>query len=336
MGQLGKGRQLHLLEFIPAEQLAAEEPTETDYIVEQLLVRGAITNFAAKIKGGKTTFIGSMLRAMFQGHEHMGLDTHCARVLYCTEEGRKSFRNFIKRTGLEETGGNLEVLFLGSVSRGLPWLDIVKEILAYATKVDAEVIIFDTLTRWARIPPDKENDAGTAATVMEPLEIIRAAGKAVLTVFHDRKSGGDLSDSARGSSAFGGAADILLGLTNPGTNGHPNRRHLSMVGRFDDPTEWIIDWNLETQLYICRNDDGSKAVERNHMRGYVELHLNNGPLSGPDLAQAMNTSIREQSFRRALNELVAEGKVARTGKGVNRNPYVYELTSTSAFSQGAK
>lgn len=315
-----------MFEFIPAEQLAAEEPVETDYIVEQLLVHGAITNFTAKIKGGKTTYIGAMLRAMFTEQDHMGLKTHKVRVLYCTEEGRKSFRSFLGRTGLEDTGGNLDLLFLGSVNRQIPWPTVVEEVLRYATQVGSEVIIFDTLTRWARIPPEKENDAGTAATVMEPLEVIRGTGMAVLAVFHDRKSGGDVSDSTRGSSAFGGAADILLQLSNPSTNGHPNRRKLEMVGRFDDSAEWVIDWDTEQQVYTCQSN-GDLAIERLLMRSSIEMHLFAGALTGVELADAMKTNPRDQSFRRALSELMEESRIARDGKGVNRNPYTYRLTS---------
>lgn len=312
-----------MLEFISAEQLASEEPAEPDYIVEQLLIRGAITSFSAKIKAGKTTFIGAMLKAMFANQEHIGLDTQSAKVVYCTEEGRKTFRNFLKRTGLESTGNNLDVLFLGSVNRALPWPDVVAEILGHCLRVNAEVVIFDTLTRWARILPDQENDAGSAAQVMEPLEVLRKANLAVLGVFHDRKSGGDVSDSSRGSSAFGGAADILINLTNPFTNGHPNRRHLSMVGRFDDPAEWIIDWDKDQQEYIRRNEDGSLLVERNDMKMKVQLYLAQGPLNGPALAQVLGADTADQTFRRAVKELVDDGKIVREGTGRRGNPYVY-------------
>lgn len=41
---------------------------------------------------------------------------------------------------------------------------------------------------------------------------IAAGGRAVLLVRHDRKSGGDIGDSGRGSNALTGAVDIVLNL----------------------------------------------------------------------------------------------------------------------------
>ena len=60
---------------------------------------------------------------------------------------------------------------------------------------------------------EAEKDAGAAQAAMEPLT--RAAtehGIGVLVGRHDRKGGGEVGESSRGSSAFGGEADILLQL----------------------------------------------------------------------------------------------------------------------------
>ena len=47
---------------------------------------------------------------------------------------------------------------------------------------------------------------------MQPLQQAAAAeGLGVLVSQHERKSGGEVEDSGRGSSAFAGAADIEIG-----------------------------------------------------------------------------------------------------------------------------
>ena len=310
-----------------ADDVAAAPDEEHDYVVEQFIVREGISSLSAKIKVGKTTLVGYWLHGIFFGHSVAGFDTRPAKVLYCTEEGRKSWKAFLRRTGLENTQGQLEVLFLNKVPKVYDWPNIVNAVLAHALRVNADVVIFDTLSRWAKIKPDQENDAGVAAAVMEPLENLRAARLAVLGIFHERKSGGDISDAARGSSAFGGAADILISLTNPNTNGHPNRRVLQSIGRFDDPGEWVID--LVDGEYVRQNEDGSLDIERNNLKILIDLYLNQGPLTGPALAEAIGVRATSGTFRRALDDMVKDRQVAREGSGKRGNPWIYSLAPIS-------
>ncbi len=307
-----------------AASVLADDPDPPDYVVEQFLIKGAITAFSAKIKAGKTTFIGHLLHASIHGHTVIGMDARPSHFLYCTEEGRKSFKAFLQRTQLGDES-TLDVLFLGSVPRALPWSDVVNYILAYALTVNADAVIFDTLTRWAHIKPDQENDAGAAAVVMEPLETLRAANLAVMGVFHERKSGGGVNDAARGSSAFGGAADILLSLTNPETNGHPNRRQLESLGRFDDPGLWIID--LVDGAYVLQDADDAGHVERNWARQQIDLYLggSDGWMTRDALRQAIGSGTSETTFRRALDEMVASQLVVRDGTGRRGSPFTYRL-----------
>lgn len=309
-----------MLSFISAEQIAEEEPEEPDAVVEQLLIKEAITLMSAKIKAGKTTFVGKMLHAIFNGEDIINLMTKPAKVIYCTEEGRKTFRAFLTRSGLEDTNGCLEVLFLGSVDRTLTWAEIVLQVGIHAKESNAEVVIFDTLTRWARIPADKENDAGTAALAMTPLESLRDAGLAVLAVFHDRKSGGEVADSMRGSSAFGGSADVLLNLSNPGTNKHDNRRQLKSVGRFDDPGDWTID--LINGEYVVTSEEGSLKIERMNAKEMILAYLEAAqPLTADALIAQMNQP--RMTVRRACEELLKERRIRSTGKGVKGDPKCY-------------
>lgn len=312
----------NILKFHSAKEIAETEPEEQDYVVEQLLIKGAITSFSAKIKAGKTTFLGACIKAILYEEDIINLATRKTKVLYCTEEGRKTYRAFLHRTGLEEAE-DLEVLFLGDVPRELPWRSVVHDVFAHALSVNAFVIIFDTLTRWARIPADKENDPGTAAEAMEPLEIVRAGNIAVMAVFHDRKSGGEVGDSQRGSSAFGGAADILLQLVNPGTNGHPNRRTLSQLGRFDDPTTWQIDWHHGHYEVMGMGED--LQVERNTTKETILKVLEWGPQTARDLAERVGVDAESGSMTRALQDLVKSEKVSVSGAGRRGDPKVYSL-----------
>jgi hypothetical protein len=102
--------------------------------------------------------------------------------------------------------------------------------------------VVDTLSKWSGVKDDSENSSGTAAEAMEPLELAAASGLAVIFLRHDRKGGGELGDSGRGSSAYSGVSDIIFDLKRVG-EAHPTRRTLLGVGRFDAvPQQLVVDW----------------------------------------------------------------------------------------------
>ncbi len=312
------------LEFVSVEQIVATEPEDQDCVIEQLLVRGAISFLTAKIKAGKTTFLGYLLKCIVQEREAIGLRTRPGKILYCTEEGPRTFRTFLKRIGLEEATGLIDVLFLNKVASDLLWPSTVKGVLSHALRTNAVAVVFDTLPRWAKIKPEQENDAGAATQAMEPLEVLRAANLAILAVFHERKSGGDVSDASRGSSAFGGAADVLLLLTNPDTNGHPNRRRLQSMGRLDDPAEWTID--LQEGEYVVQST--SAVVERGMAEArFLEL------TSARTTAQLEEElGISRTTIERMLKGLEDQGLATKTGSGGRGKPYLWLPTAAPLTS----
>jgi hypothetical protein len=129
-------------------------------------------------------------------------------VLYLTEQA-DSVREAIRRVGGQENQ-DMWITPWHKVHK-LSWPQIVAEAVRFCQSHDIKLLVVDTLSRFARIKD--ENDSAAAMAVMEPLHEAMATTKlAMLIVRHDRKSGGDVSDSGRGSSAYNGEVDILLGL----------------------------------------------------------------------------------------------------------------------------
>jgi hypothetical protein len=76
---------------------------------------------------------------------------------------------------------------------------------------------------------------------MAPLQEAAAGdGLAVVVLRHDRKSGGDVGDSGRGSSAFSGAVDVVLQLSRPEGQSRPGVRALKSLSRFDETPETLV------------------------------------------------------------------------------------------------
>jgi hypothetical protein len=123
---------------------------------------------------------------------------------------------------------------------GRPWPAIVDLAVAEAAARDAGVLIVDTLAQFAGLRGDDENNAGAALAAMAPLQRAARTGLAVELTRHERKSGGEPGESARGSSAYGGAADIIVAYQRPDGQHPPTRRVLRALSRFPETPETLV------------------------------------------------------------------------------------------------
>jgi hypothetical protein len=228
--------------FRSAATLARETPEHPEWIVEPFLARGALTELDAKPKRGKTTLIlAGFVRSIVLRLSFLGAPTSYAPCVYLTEERRPTFRAALERAGLLSRE-DLSVLSYFDVS-GFPWPNVVALVRTECQRIGAGVVVVDTLSKWARLRDDSENQAGTAEAALEPLQqLAHDLNVAVLVARHERKSGGEVGDSARGSNAFVGGVDVVLQLAIPQGQARPSLRVLNAVSRFTDtPPSLVID-----------------------------------------------------------------------------------------------
>jgi hypothetical protein len=94
---------------------------------------------------------------------------------------------------------------------------------------------------------------------MEPLSRAAAEGIGIILTRHERKSGGEVGDSGRGSSAFAGAVDIVLSLRKPVANSKKTQRVLQALSRFSDtPPELLIE--LTDNGYVALGEPHDAAL----------------------------------------------------------------------------
>lgn len=318
-----------LLPFRSARELAASSDAETRCAVRGLLFYGATCELAGPIKlSGKTTFATYMAAAILDGLPFLGFDTTRSAVCYLTEQGTASFREALRRAGLLERD-DLSILQWPAVS-SVPWEAVVAGAVAECERIGARVLMVDTFSRWAGLRGEGENNAGEADGAMNPL-IAAAANHdlAILTVRHERKSGGDVGEAARGSSAIGGAADVLLSLRRTDGNGRPGVRVLRGVGRFDGiPDELVLE--LTDAGYVSHGD--MQAVALMEAREAVLDRLPSDPINAmTDTQVTESTEGARTTVRRVIAELMAEGIVARIGAGKRGDPHRYYLGTEAAF-----
>jgi len=207
----------------------------------------------------------------------------------------------------------------------------VTEVQRVAIDGGYELVVVDTIGKLARIV--NENDAGEWSAAMIPLQDLAASNRAVLIARHDRKSGGEVGDSGRGSSQASGDVDIILQLRRPEGNQPTNRRVLESASRYPDTPEKIV---------IELRDDGyamlgaEEAVATSDARLVVLLALgrelqqdDSGLTQGAlvELGASHEPKVSRWAIQQALAELVTSGKVTVSGKARSKtNPLTYTLS----------
>ena len=143
---------------------------------------------------------------------------------------------------------------------------------------------------------------------------------------HDRKAGGEVGESARGSSAFAGAVDIVLHLMRPEGASRPTIRKLKALSRFEGPPDELM-LKLTVDGYVSLGSE--QAVELAETRELLLARLPVAPATG--LAEEAVTKLvgkPRTTVRRALDDLLRAGSVERLGAGKRGDPRLYRRSPT--------
>jgi hypothetical protein len=186
------------------------------------------------------------------------------------------------------------------------------------------MLVVDTLGQFAGIQGDRENSAGDALEAMKPLQEAAAKGLAVVFSRHERKGGGAVGESGRGSSAFGGAVDIILSIRRGEGNTRPTVLVMESLSRFDEtPDKLVVE--LTDRGYEALGD-ATAVAEEEAMRAVVEVlpaKPENAMTTADVLGRLQEQGVKRTTATDALSKLAGSGTVKRIGKGRRGSPYRY-------------
>jgi 5S rRNA maturation endonuclease (ribonuclease M5) len=301
----------------PAELLAAA-PEQTPWVWHGHLARGALTVLGGREKSGKSTFVWGLIAALLSGRDFCGKPTTQTTVVVLTEESPATVAEKLERFGIAPDAP-LSILTRSDV-RGRPeWSAVVAAAGAEAARLGAGLVVIDTLSYWAALPPDAENSAGAMAEALRPLLELAGRGLAVLCLHHVNKAHGEL----RGSTAIGATADLIVTLTREPEA--PSRRRLEVVGRFSDcPTEPVL---IELNGNRYETLGSPREVSAEERERVVMGALPNEPPGRTQKELAEATGLPQPRVAEALGSLLSRGAVARTGQGTRAAPYRYHYTA---------
>ncbi len=309
--------------FRSAREIALSTPSAAMWIAKPWVALGALTELDGKVKvSGKTTFVTHMVRSILDGSTFLAEATMKTPVVYLTEQNDASFREALRRAGLLERE-DLSVLTWSQTTL-LPWYDVVMAAAGEAQRISAKLIVVDTLPQFAGIEGDGENTSGRALDAVRPLQqVVGDHGVSVLVTRHERKSGGEVGDSGRGSSAFAGAADIVISLRRPEGNANPNLRVIHGVGRFDETPDTLV---IEFREQGYRSLGSEHALGVHRARTAIEDALPRSEESALILEELVATTGQGRSLlQEALKAMKQEGIIETTGDGKRGSPHAYYL-----------
>jgi hypothetical protein len=291
---------------------------------------GAITEIDGKIKAaGKTTLLLWMVRAVLDGADFLGHPTRQSKVVYVTEQSWDSFRYALQQTGLDQRGPEFQILLREHIG-ATPWPEVVRQA---GLDFGYDLVIFDTIGKLSGIK--EENSAGEWAAAMTPLQDLAASGRSVVIARHDRKGGGEVGDSGRGSSQASGDVDIILALRRPEGHQPGARRVIESLSRYRETPEKIVVELTEEGYILLGSDEAVAAADAlrfvldysGHPRLGVWPETNSG-VAMADFEKAgteHDPPISRSSIRRAIERLEREGRIHRTGRGVKNDPALFTL-----------
>jgi hypothetical protein len=307
------------LTFRTGLQIANETPAEVPWIISPYVAAGAITEIDGKVKlAGKTTFVTHFVNAVLDGSPFLDQPTKKTNVVYLSEQPIVTFRAAMARAGL--LGRKDFTVLFWAESMGTPWPVIAEAAIEKCKQVGAKMLVIDTLPQFAGLVGESENNAGDALKALMPLQKAAAEGIAVVIVRHERKSGGAVSDSGRGSSAFAGGVDVILLLRRPPGNHPRNVRQIESVSRFENSDDLLIELTDAGYRSLGPASDAAK----NQAAADLLSAIPKSKKKAATIEQLIEATGRSRVYVQGLlDKLMKAGEISRSGEGHKGSPFKY-------------
>jgi len=317
--------------WVTAKALLEQEAPAIPWLWQGYLAPGLVTLLSARPKTGKTTWLFHLLRALFASQPFLGYATqHPGKVLLLTEEGASLLRPRLQLHGLAQDG--LLLLRRHAVPNWLAALDQIQ--LAVADGV--RLVVIDTLAAFWGV--HDENDATAVGKALLPIQrFAQEQEVAILLLHHLRKAKGDDGTAHRGSGALVGAVDVAVEMGR--IPNQPRRRMLQALSRLEEtPTGLVIE--LAEGSYSCLGPPD--YVSRKEVRAQILATLprhDEKPIPREDrvhdkgveegLLSKLKPKPSPTLLKEVLSELVKEGLVQESGRGVKGDPCLYRKAPIS-------
>jgi hypothetical protein len=317
--------------FVPPEQWLADLKRSAEvprtWLWHGYIAPANVTVLTSQSKSGKTTLLSVLLARMKAGGLLAGLSVSAGKAAVVSEESPAVWLDRSRKLDFGE-----HVCWFCRPFPGKPslqqWLALLDRLAEIHARVGLSLVVIDPLA--AFFPGRGENCAEIMLEFLKPLHRLTALGVAVLLLHHPGKEETAEGLAARGSTATGAFADIVLEMKwyhRPSEA--DRRRRLVALSRFDEtPRQLVIELNTEGTDYLGHGTFGEEEYGRNL------LHLRSVLADAPRKLTRQQVARRwppdaepphPASLWRWLEQAVAQGQVLRDGSGRKADPFRYWL-----------
>jgi RecA-family ATPase len=229
------------LQPLRPRQLADASPIRQSWLWHGYLAHGRITTLISPPKSGKTTLASRLFARFEKGGQLAGLDVAAARALVISEESSADWDARCRQLAL---GDHLQFLcrpFQGARPTDAQWLDFLASLEDLYRNEHFDLIVIDALA--TLLPGYAETCAPKMLDCLLPLQALANLGPAIWLLHHPAKSKRPDGQTARGSGALTGFADIVMEMTYVRrARGRDRRRRLSAYSRYaETPRQLILE-----------------------------------------------------------------------------------------------
>ena len=286
-----------------------------------------VTLLTSLWKAGKTTLLTGLLQRLGDGQPFLNRAVQPATALIVSEQATEHWH---ARQKIIPLGAHVQLL-----SRPFPHRPTEKEWeslidFAYQKVVAEELDLFVVDPLASFLPSRAENNAGAMMDALHPLNRLTAAGAAVLLLHHPRKATSDPGQSARGSGALLGFADIVLELHQFGrlpSDSH-RRRLIGQSRRQETPGTLAFQWSDQSGTFTVVEDLTEVRYRENWKTVLTLLKARIHAATPKDLLDDWPADVAPpgaSTLNEWLKRAYAEKKIRRVGIGVKTNPFQYRL-----------
>lgn len=291
------------------------DPPE-QWIVPNYVPDEMLSLLVAPPKAGKSTLARALSVAVAKGeYEFLGQPVRQRKVLYLAlEESPRNVRSSFRKLGVTKSDPLL--IHFGSLPT------TVSSVYDYLEKEKPGLVIIDTIGRIREKVLEINDYGGTADWLEIWMNAAHDLEIAIIGVFHFNKAGRHATGyeglfSILGSTAIAATVDHIIQV---GRKNDEDTRTIETISRISDyaPNVYTMDQDTERLNLLG-------TVEEIHTGRIKESILEVLPIAPEDAISFKEIEIegRKQVKTKAMKELVADGIVERSGKGLSNSPFYY-------------
>lgn len=294
------------LRRLDVARMVRENPPPVPWVIEGLVVRGALTLLNGREGEGKSLLAMALAAGVALGESQAGLGCNPGKVLIVdTENGAHETHRRVHALGLP---GTIEMYEPDDGKRFDLRTDLA-DLGRLLTEVKPDLLILDSFrTLWG----GEENDSGDVAKCLDPLRnLVRKHKAGTILLHHSGKGNGGY----RGSSAIGASAELGFTLARDEGDDDRNRRSLSCWKCRPAPKPdkaWLRLSVVRGMVLIDEAEPpedvpAATAPVTGTLKPRVLAALTAEPQARADVARAVERDPKDRSVGRVLDDLAAEG-----------------------------